>query len=135
MNRLLLSIFAPAFGVGAVAAAYAAQGDPAAPATPARSCFRAADVDGWTPRGRDEVDVRVGPRRQYRLTLAGSCPDIDWSIGIAIRTRGGSSWICSGRAADAEIFVPSPTGRQSCLVTGVRQLSEAEIEAARHAHH
>ncbi len=132
MNRLLVPILVPALGAGMIAAAYAGQPDPALTAAPKHPmrCFRAADVNGWSPRrGDEEVDVRVGASRQYRLTLVGGCPDIDWSFRIGIRTRGGSSWIC--QVAYAELSGPGPSGTQRCLVTGVRQLNEAEIAAAR----
>jgi len=93
-------------------------------------CFRAGSVRTFTPRGDRFVDVRMTRRRQYRLELAGYCPDVDWSQQIALRTRGGSSWICRGM--DAEIIVPDRvSGPQRCLVTDVRRLTPAEIEAER----
>ena len=80
----------------------------------------------WVAR---RCDVRVSRNRQYRLTLAGYCPDVDWSLQIALRTRGGSSFICAG--LDAEIIVPSTTGPQRCAVTEVRRLTPEEIAAGR----
>lgn len=133
MNRLQIAIFIPALGAGMIAAAYAGQPAPDASAPPARPqrCFRAAEVNGWSPRGDNEVDVRVGASRHYRLSLIGACPDVDWNLSVGIRTRGGGRWICAGRGADAELIVPSPSGTQRCLVGDVRQLNEAEIAAAR----
>jgi hypothetical protein len=96
---------------------------------PAPRCFLASNVNGFTPHGRDAVDVQVGASRHYRLTLAGACPDMDWSIRLGLRTLGGSSWICQG--ADAEIIVPSPNGRQRCLVGDVRALTPDEVAADR----
>jgi hypothetical protein len=103
MNKLLVPFLVPALGGGLIAAAFAGQPatDPSAPPRNAQRCFRAADVNGFTPRGRDEVDVRVGASRQYRLSLVGACTDIDWSLRVGIRTLGGGSWICQGRGADA----------------------------------
>ena len=95
----------------------------------ARDCFSANAVNGFNPVDDDTVDIRVGANRRYRLELAGFCPDIDRSWRIAVRTTGGSSWICQG--LDAELIVPSPSGRQRCLVTDVRRLSEDEVRAAR----
>ena len=93
-------------------------------------CFRADNASSFTPRGTESVDVRVSARRQYRLRLAGYCPDVDWSQQLALRTRSGSAWICRGM--DAEIIVPDRAiGLQRCLVSDVRRLSEAEIEAER----
>ena len=96
---------------------------------PAGDCFNAGTVSGFTPEGDRAVVVRVSRNRQYRLELAGYCPDVDWSLRIALRARGGSNWVCAG--GDAEILVPSTIGPQNCLVTGVRRLSREEIEAAR----
>jgi hypothetical protein len=96
---------------------------------PARDCFFARSVNGFRPVGRDAVDVTISRNRRYRLTLVGYCPDVDWSLGIALRTRAGSSFICAG--LDAEILVPSQTGPQRCAVTEVRRLSPQEIDAAR----
>jgi len=101
----------------------------AAAQSPRRDCFSARSVNGFTPVGREAVDVRISPNRQYRLSLVGYCPDVDWSSRIALRTRGGSSFICAG--VDAEILVPSTTGPQRCAVTEVRRLSPEEIAAAR----
>lgn len=93
-------------------------------------CFLADSVNSFTPIGDHFVDVRVTRRSQFRLELAGYCPDVDWSQRIALRTRGGSPWICRGM--DAEIIVPSRSiGPQRCLVTDVRRLSTSEIEARR----
>ena len=64
------------------------------------------------------------------FVLTGACTDLKWSNAVAVRTLGGSSWICQG--VDAEIIVPSPSGTQRCLVTGVRQLSDAEAKALRY---
>lgn len=95
-----------------------------------RQCFRAQDVNSFTPVDRDTVDVRVAANRIYRLELATDCQDINWSQRIAIRSRG-SSWVCTGRALDAELIVPGAIGIDRCLVTDVRRLSDAEIEASR----
>jgi hypothetical protein len=96
---------------------------------PASDCFIARTVSGFTPDGDRAVVVRVSRNRQYRLELAGYCPDVDWSLRIALRSRAGSNWVCTG--GDAEILVPSEIGPQNCLVTDVRRLTPGEIEAAR----
>lgn len=92
-------------------------------------CFRAGDVNSFSPvRGEQTVDVRVGASRYYRLQLAGACPDVDWTMRAAIRTRGGGSWICAG--GDAEIIIPSPGGRQRCLVSDVRRISREQYRVS-----
>jgi len=130
MRHGLVPFVVPAIGAGLLVAwASAARPEAAGPERPAPRCFLASQVNGFTPRGTDAVDIHVGANRFYRLTLAGVCPDVDWSFRVGIRTLGGSSWICEG--ADAEIIVPSPNGRQRCLVTDIRPLTAAEVQASR----
>ena len=99
-------------------------------ASAGRQCFRAQDVNGFTPVDRDTVDVRVSASRVYRLELFTDCPDINWSHRIAIRSRG-SSWICTGSDLGTELIVPDAIGIDRCLVRDVRRLGNAEIEARR----
>jgi len=136
MRHYLIPFIVPAIGAALLVAWAAASGSAgAASATaerPAPRCFLARQANGFTARGRDAVDVHVGANRYYRLSLGGVCPDVDWSLRVGIRTLGGGSWICQG--ADAEIIVPSPNGRQRCLVTDVRPLSREEVAASRRRH-
>jgi hypothetical protein len=129
MNAVrLLQLIATTFAVAA--AGYAdAQSTSNTRRAGTRECFSARSVNGFNPVGRDAIDIRVGANRRYRLELVGYCPDVDWSWRIALRTRGGSSWICQGM--DAELIIPSPTGPQRCLVSSVRRLTPEEVEAAR----
>jgi hypothetical protein len=96
---------------------------------PARDCFNARMAGGFRSVGREAVDVRISRNREYRLVLAGYCPNIEWSLGIALRTYGGASFVCAG--SDAMLLVPGPTGVERCAVWEVRRLSQAEIEAER----
>jgi hypothetical protein len=127
MNAAAIPVLSAVIGIVAVLSA--GQDQAVAQDGPQRECFSARSVNGFNPVDEDTVDIRVGANRRYRLELVGYCPDVDWSMGIALRTRGGSSWICQGM--DAELIVPSPTGRQNCLVSSVRRLSEAEVKASR----
>jgi hypothetical protein len=94
-----------------------------------RACFLPSQVNGYNPIDRDTVNVEIAPRRIYQLELLGTCPDVDFSTRIGIRSTHGTSWICQG--LDAELIVPGPTGLDRCPVTSVRMLSEAEIAALR----
>lgn len=107
----------------AVAAAQADKPQHAAKAE--RSCFRAADVDGFNAVDKETVDVSVR-RDVYRLTLFAPSPDIDWTQRIGVEARGGS-WICTG--ADATIIVAESIGVQRYPVTAIRKLSPEEIKA------
>ena len=130
MSHLIVPFVIPAIGA-AMVVTWAAASDPADAVgqQEAPRCFLSRQVNGFNARGRDAVDVHVGANRYYRLTLGGPCPDVDWSLRAGIRTLGGGSWICQG--ADAEIIVPSPNGRQRCLVTDVRALTPDEVAASR----
>jgi hypothetical protein len=95
----------------------------------ARQCFLASQVNGFHSLERDHVLVTVGANRTFELGLTGTCFDIDWSQRIAIRSTGGTDWVCSG--LDAELLIPSPIGPQRCAVTSVRRLRDEEARAAR----
>lgn len=90
----------------------------------ARECFRAQDANSFSAVDDRAVNVGVGARRYFRLELAGACPDVDWTLSAALRTRG-SSWICRGH--DADLVVAGPLGAQSCPVRAVRRLTDEEV--------
>ena len=94
-----------------------------------RQCFLPSQVNGFHAADDETVYVTLGARRVFRLDIVGTCPDVDWSQRIGIRSRGGGSWLCGG--LDAELIVPSPMGPDRCLVTEVTKLSEAETKAYR----
>ena len=116
---------------GAVTAACAATTPSAqrAAGTANRQCFLASQVNNFWGATDDKVLVQVGVNNVYELQLAGMCHDIDWANRIALRSTGGSSWICQG--LDAELLIPSPIGPQRCLVTDIRKLSPEEAKLAR----
>jgi hypothetical protein len=89
-------------------------------------CFLASQVNGFGHATDNSVDIWVGAGRYYRLDLIGPCHDINWSTALAIRSTGGSNWICDG--ADAEIIVPGPIGGR-CLVNGVHPITKEEWNA------
>lgn len=94
-----------------------------------RQCFHASMVNGFTPVGRDTVQVTVGARTVYELKTVGYCPEIDWTHRILVRSTGGSNWICRG--FDAELLVPGAmgTGLDRCPVTSIRRLDQEEVQA------
>ena len=114
----------------AVAASCTNPGQPLAQTAGARGgqCFHAGQVNDFHPVRDHVVQVTVGARTLYELDVLGTCPEINWSNRIAIRSTGGSSWVCRGM--DAEILMPGPGGLQRCPVLGVRKLSLLEAEAA-----
>ena len=95
-----------------------------------RQCFNARSVNSFRPAGRDAVDVVLSRNQVYRLSLGGGCFDVDWAQAVALRSRTGDAFICS--ALDAELIVPTVGGRNDrCLVTDIRRLTRAEIDASR----
>ena len=97
-------------------------------AQPARACFRASDVNGWTTVDRDTLDLHVGARDRYRVELMGPCDDIRFSEGIGIESRG-SSMICSG--LDATLIVPSTIGPRRCPARSIHKLDGRQVAPAR----
>ena len=97
-----------------------------------RQCFNASNVNNFHAIGQDAVIITVGVNRYYQLDLVGTCPDIDWSLRVGLRSTSGSSWICEG--LDAEFIVPSPSGVQRCPVVGVHPISPEAAKAAMAAH-
>lgn len=112
---------AGALGTAAQAADAPSGGKPAA-----KQCFWARNVNSFNAVDDRTVNIRVGVKEIYRMELMGSCPDIRWTEGIAIVSRG-TSWICSG--LDAEIVAPSAIGPQRCPVKVLRKLTPAEVAA------
>lgn len=131
MRKLPVFIFVAGIA-GAVLVACAADGSQparAAAADSARQCFNARNVYNFHAVDDRTVLVEVGTNRMYELQIVGVCPEIDWTQKLAIRTTGGSSWICRG--LDAELVVPSPSGVERCPVVGTRELTPAEVQAYR----
>jgi len=125
-----LPAFLPVFGC-AILAACAPQPAAGPQSAAGRECFHAGSVSSFHPISDEVVDIQVNARRYYRLQLFGTCPGVNWRTAVALRTRGGSSWICQGM--DAELIVPEPgIGPQRCLVQSVRRLSDAEARALRY---
>lgn len=126
MRHLTLALVSGALLLAAPALTAAQTDKPAAKPKAERTCFRAQNVDGFNAVDKETVDVSVGVRDVYRLTLFSPSPDIDWTQRIGIEARGGS-WICSGM--DATIIVPGPIGVQRYPVTAIRKLTPEEIKA------
>jgi len=125
MNRTL-ALFALAASVTACTANQAPHGQ--ATAGTGR-CFNASTINDFHAVDRHTVIVTAGVNHHYLLDILGTCPDIDWTLRIGLRSTGGSNWVCQGQ--DAELLVPGPTGIDRCPVLGVRPLSIEEAKALR----
>lgn len=129
MERWLLAgmIAAAATGCAPVDPA----GSPPTASATARQCFNAGNVNGFQVVDARTVDLNVGASRVFRLQLLGTCPDVRDAVGVAVRARSGSSYICEDN--DVELLVPSQSGPRVCPATGLRQRTPAELEAERAA--
>ena len=113
----------------AASLAVGAQPDAEPARSAGRQCFLPGQVNGFTALDRDTVHVKVSASQVYELELFGDCANVDWEQRIAIRSTGGSSWVCQG--LDAELIVPSPIGPQRCPVSTIRRLSDEEVQVFR----
>jgi hypothetical protein len=127
-RTLALAALLPLVALSACAAEDGEPGSATASARRGGQCFRPQDVNSFSPEGDDVVYLRVGANRWFRAEILGTCPDIDFSQRVAIRSRG-TSWVCQG--LDAEFFVPGPLGVDRCPITSIRRLTDEEVEAYR----
>lgn len=123
-----MKVIVMGLALGAALALAGCAGKPKATAAApeARHCFDQSQVNGFRAVDRETVNLRVGVNDIYQIKLLGVCPDIKWTEGIALETRG-SSQICSG--LDLTIHAPGPTGPQECAAESIRKLSDAEAAA------
>jgi len=63
----------------------------AAPALAGDFCLMNRDVDGWGTRDAHTLIVNDRFARKYLVSVAGWCQDLDFSMGIGIRSLGGGS--------------------------------------------
>lgn len=121
MHVLIAS--AAVLAVLTAAPAHAAD-EPRKPKPDRSQCFRADDINGFSVVDDQTVDVSIGPRDVWRLTLFSPARDIDTSLRIGVEARGGS-WVCQGM--DATVIAPGPIGVQRYPVTTVRKLTPEEL--------
>jgi hypothetical protein len=126
--RISSAVGACALALSAFAASTAGATDPA-PAAKANSnqCFWARSVESFAAPDSHTVNIRVGLHDIYQFKMLGPCNDVNWSDRIALVTRGGSDFICTGM--DADIVTHSVTGPQRCAVRSLKKLTPEEIAA------
>jgi hypothetical protein len=91
-----------------------------------RQCFATSRISNFASDDPRILNVRVGVKDIYQFEMMGRCHELDWNHKIAVRSRAGS-YICTG--LDAEVISPTAIGSQTCPVSKVRKLTEAEIAA------
>ena len=112
--------------VFALGLAGAATTPKAEPARQPRQCFWARDVHNFAYVAPGTVNLRVGIRDVYQLTLFGPCSEMDFANSVGFDTRGSSS-VCDGLGI--ELIVPSTLGPERCPVRSLRRLSQDEVAA------
>lgn len=69
-------------------------------------CFRSEQVSGYNVIDNNNVSLRVGANREYRLTTLWNVRDLDWTQAIAIRSATGN--ICTGNGLGVELIGGDP---------------------------
>lgn len=118
-----------AAAVGATAAlSFQPQG--AVAESPPRDCFNSNAVSGFSAPDDKTIYVTVGASKVYELKVLGSCPNLDWTQSIGLKSRG-SSFICTGM--DVDLIVPQDGMGHPlrCAVRTVRRLTAEEVAAQR----
>ena len=109
-----------------LSACAADDGAPGAAASLGGQCFNADAPSTYSHVGRETLIIRAGPSGTYRAEVL-LCPDLEWSREVAFRGRSGQSFVCS--ALDAELVITDRERRQTCLLSGLTRISEAQAAA------
>lgn len=99
LRSSLLAAFA-AVALSACAATQTAEGPSE------RECFRNIDINGYSVVDERRVRVRIGPTREYVLTLNRDFRDADWTQAIAIRSP--VSFVCTGNGLGVQVVGGDP---------------------------
>jgi hypothetical protein len=126
MRRILLSALLIGAAIGP-AAALSAQAAPDSAPKPKRACFYSEDVRNWRQVDDKTVNILVGGKQVFQLSLFGNCPDLRSATAIGVKTRSGGGFVCDG--LDIDLITPSPVGPRTCPVTGMRKLTPEEVAA------
>jgi hypothetical protein len=59
-----------------------------------QSCLMSAQIWSWKPLDRRTLIVQDTIHREFKLTLYGPCPGIDYNIGAAIISHGNTALHC-----------------------------------------
>ena len=124
----ILCILGVAVGLSTSACATSPEGAQTAKASKRDGCFFADQVRGYQVVDDKTLNIDVGRKEAYQLTLFNNAFDLDVSTRIGIRSNGGS-WVCS--PFDASVVVPEVTGSsRSYRVQAMRKLTPEEYEKA-----
>ncbi len=93
-----------------------------------RSCFTQREIRGYAaapdgPNGRERIYLDTGIHEQFVLETIGPCPDLDFSLRIALDTRTMGS-ICTGDVETLVIPSAIPQEFGQCPVRVLGRLVE-----------
>ena len=121
-----LTLAALALVAGPASSADASK-DAASSAKGQSQCFHTSMIQGFAAPDEDNLYVRVG-RDVYHFTMFAHCLDLDWNQRIALRSRGGSNFICSALDVDG-VNRATGLGAQRCAVSSMEKLTPAQVAA------
>ncbi len=126
MRRPILAVVLPiilgcaALAPAAVTAAAPTMEGGSAP----RACFFSRDIRGFTQAEHDTaINLRVGSRDVYQLTLLRECIDLKWEHAIRVEDGSLGLRVCDGPG------VRVITSKDNCPVSRIRKLSPEEVAA------
>ena len=94
-------------------------------------CLQRDRISGWGSRDSHTLVVNEMFGKKYLLTVAGWCPDLDFSMGISFRSPGGGHFSCLERG---DYIVPHgpgvmPANGARCMITQIESYTP-EMEKA-----
>jgi hypothetical protein len=122
MRKILLPLVLTALAA-APAAVTATASVAVTPSHTNQTCFYPGEVRAFTQTPDNAVNLRVGAKDVYHLTLAGVCENLKWARAISIEGGGAGPKVCEGPG------VTVVTEDDRCPVTSIRRLSPEEIAA------
>ena len=125
MNKAVQSLAtAAALGVLALSSTVAAQPQPTG--KPTQECIFPRDISSFSSPNDHTVYLRVGVSNYYKLDLTGPCNNLNFAMGVGLRTPHGSVAICSPLDLDLIVRL-SGAPADYCPVQGISKLSPPEV--------
>ncbi len=132
MRKIIATAGLLAVGIGlAASTGYGETAAPPARDVPlsGRECLYLDRVNGFNPGGANRIFVEGSGRDVYEFETTEVCPNLNFSLRVALQSRGGDSVVCKGQ--DVDLVVRENSGEpRRCVVRMVRKLSPDEGRAA-----
>ncbi|GAA0272779.1 hypothetical protein GCM10009127_11480 [Alteraurantiacibacter aestuarii] len=98
----------------------------------ARQCFFTSQINSYSdaedgPDGEERFYIETGPNDNWLFEAIGPCNDLDFTMQIALDTRGMGS-VCTGNTET--LLIPrTPTGTGRCSVRVLQKMTDDERDA------